>query len=113
MEQRFRIQQVGTVAWSAAERAYKAYSRYYGYEQSLQRLHERGGFGLEEFASLYFGGDGRLLSREWRVVMVCQDPAVDMQVSEGAKDMEAKYEDDRRRIGIHSPGGGKDGPVSQ
>ena len=41
------------IPWSAAERAYKTYAERYGKEQSLERLAERGGFGLYEFAFLY------------------------------------------------------------
>ena len=52
-ERRFPIQGGLTVSWSAAERAYHDYARRYGRGQSLERLAERGGFGLREFAMLY------------------------------------------------------------
>lgn len=41
------------VPWSAAEVAYKSYSRQFGTTQSLERLAKRGGFGLHEFSCLY------------------------------------------------------------
>lgn len=55
---RFPIQGVGSVPWAAAEQAYRAYSARYGTEQSLERLAERGGFGLAEFAVLYLQAEG-------------------------------------------------------
>jgi hypothetical protein len=53
-ERRFPIQNTGTVPWRFAERAYVSYARRYGTGQSLERLAERGGFGLMEFAYLYY-----------------------------------------------------------
>lgn len=53
-EPRFPIQTGLTVSWSAAEKAYLTYVRLYGDVQSLHRLAKRGGFGLREFAVLYF-----------------------------------------------------------
>ena len=54
MADRFPIQGFALgVPWSAAESAYKVYARRYGREQTLERLAERGGFGLYEFAALY------------------------------------------------------------
>ena len=40
------------VPWRLAEIAYTAYARRYGTDQSLKRLAERGGFGVEEIAEL-------------------------------------------------------------
>ena len=60
-ERRFPILNSGrrlTVSWTAAEIAYVSYSRHYGNSQTLERLAERGGFGLHEFAVLFRGGDG-------------------------------------------------------
>lgn len=37
-----------SVPWSLAEQAYEVYSHCYGTEQSLERLAERGGFGVIE-----------------------------------------------------------------
>lgn len=37
-----------SIPWSLAERAYVDYSRRYGTDQSLERLAQRGGFGLKE-----------------------------------------------------------------
>ena len=47
------------VPWEAAERAYETYVARCGRAQSLQRLAERGGFGLYEFAFLYLGQQPR------------------------------------------------------
>ena len=54
-ERPFPIQQSEPVPWSYAERAYRTYSARFGIQQSLERLAERGGFGLEEFSCLYVG----------------------------------------------------------
>ena len=46
------------IPWAAAERAYQTYARVYpksAAQQSLERLNERGGFGIAEFACLYLG----------------------------------------------------------
>ena len=43
------------VPWAAAEQAYVTYAKHFGTSQSLQRLAERGGFGLHEFACFYLG----------------------------------------------------------
>lgn len=51
---RFPIQGGLTITWAAAERAYAAYSRSFGTGQSLERLAERGGFGVLEFVYLYY-----------------------------------------------------------
>lgn len=50
---RFPLQGGLTISWEAAERAYAAYVKLYGSSQSLERLAERGGFGVIEFAVLY------------------------------------------------------------
>ncbi len=50
---RFPIQGGLTISWVAAEHAYEHYVRFFGTEQSLDRLAERGGFGLFEFVDLY------------------------------------------------------------
>ena len=42
-----------SIPWSVAERAYGAYASMYGRGQSLERLAERGGFGVEEMDQLY------------------------------------------------------------
>lgn len=54
-ERPFPIQQSEPVPWGYAERAYRTYSARFGTQQSLERLAERGGFGLEEFSCLYLG----------------------------------------------------------
>lgn len=41
-----------TIPWNYAEEAYKEYSVQYGTSQSLQRLAERHGFGVEEIVML-------------------------------------------------------------
>jgi len=41
------------IPWSVAEHAYGAYAARYGKAQSLERLAERGGFGVEEMDALY------------------------------------------------------------
>lgn len=54
-EQRFPIQEVGSIPWALAEQAYATYARHFGTDQSLARIAERGGFGLVEFACLLAG----------------------------------------------------------
>lgn len=44
----FPVQQYGLIPWHVAERAYEVYARKFGRQQSLERLAERGGFGVEE-----------------------------------------------------------------
>lgn len=48
------IERVGSfeVPWELAELAYREYARKYGTQQSMERLKERHGFGIHEFASL-------------------------------------------------------------
>lgn len=50
---RFPLQGGLTISWTAAERAFEYYVRLFGTSQSLERLAERGGFSLLEFAALY------------------------------------------------------------
>lgn len=54
-ERRFPIQGGLTVSWASAEAAYATYARLFGRGQSLERLAERGGFGMAEFAMLRAG----------------------------------------------------------
>jgi hypothetical protein len=54
-EKRFPIQDGLTIPWSLAEKAYEMYSQLYGSDQSLERLAERGGFGVTELAVLLAG----------------------------------------------------------
>lgn len=42
----------GTVPWWLAKQAYLEYQKRYGSDQSLETLHERGGFGATEFLKL-------------------------------------------------------------
>ena len=51
----FPIQRSTPIRWHLAQRAYDTYARLYGTEQTLERLAERGGFGLQEFACLFNG----------------------------------------------------------
>lgn len=46
-----------SIPWWLAEEAYAAYAKLYGREQSLERLHERGGFGREELLTLLRSGE--------------------------------------------------------
>ena len=48
----FPIQQGGTIPWWLAEVAYGYYAELYTTEQSLERLAERGGFGMLELVAL-------------------------------------------------------------
>lgn len=52
-DRRFPIQGGLTISWGAAERAYRVYASLFGFEQSLERICERGGFGILEYAVLY------------------------------------------------------------
>jgi hypothetical protein len=60
----FPIQDVGAIPWSLAERAYQRYSQLYGTGQSLERLAERGGFGLAELGYLLRGHGRNYATRE-------------------------------------------------
>ncbi len=44
-----------SIPWPVAEVAYREYARRYGTHQSLERLAERGGFGIEEMDDLHPG----------------------------------------------------------
>ncbi len=48
----FPIQQGGAIPWWLAEVAYAYYAKLYTTEQSLERLAERGGFGMFELLAL-------------------------------------------------------------
>ena len=54
-DKRFPIQGGLTISWEAAQRAYDHYAKLYGRSQTLQRLAERGGFGIREFVELWYG----------------------------------------------------------
>lgn len=54
---KFPIQRGTPVPWPEAEKAYRTYARLYGGRQTLERLAERGGFGVQEFACLWNGHD--------------------------------------------------------
>lgn len=45
----------GQISWHLAELAYRTYREKYGNDQSLEKLAERGGFGVGEFAVLVLG----------------------------------------------------------
>lgn len=49
----FPIQRAGRVPWEVAEQAYIGYAKEYGERQTLERLGERGGFGVEEMDRFY------------------------------------------------------------
>ncbi len=53
----FPIQQGESIPWAAAEKAYVTYARLFGTQQSLERLAERQGFSVQEWACLYLGHD--------------------------------------------------------
>lgn len=54
-DERFPIQGGLTIPKWAAERAYTTYRKLFGCGQSLERLGERGGFGMFEFVLLFEG----------------------------------------------------------
>ena len=54
-EKMFPIQGCPPIPWRIAMRAYHIYTRFFGHQQSMERLAERGGFGLQEFACLFEG----------------------------------------------------------
>lgn len=60
----FPIQDASPIPWACAERAYQTYLRHGGRGQSLERLAERGGFGLQEFACLFAGHEPQSEHRE-------------------------------------------------
>ncbi len=47
------VSRIGSVPWWVAEQAYVGYASKYGDSQSLERLAERGGFGIEEMDEFY------------------------------------------------------------
>ena len=51
----FPIQRAVPIPWAEAERAYVVYAKHFGTSQSLQKLAERGGFGVQEFLCLWQG----------------------------------------------------------
>jgi len=71
-ERRFPIQNDGTVPWSEAEKAYETYARFFGTDQSLERLAQRGGFGIAEFCWLYVGKNpiGQQEENTHRIILV-------------------------------------------
>jgi hypothetical protein len=52
-EAMFRMQRGPAIPWRTAEVIYAAYSSLYGNRQSLQRMHERGGFGWKEVEVIF------------------------------------------------------------
>ncbi len=44
---------IGSIPWWVAEQAYMGYASKYGDSQSLKRLAERGGFGIEEMDEFF------------------------------------------------------------
>jgi len=52
-ERRFNMTNGPSIPWSLAEALYAGYSARHGTSQSLERLHERGGFGWEEIAFMW------------------------------------------------------------
>lgn len=55
----FPIQQGPGVSWAIAARAYEIYSAKYGTQQSLERLAERGGFGMQEIEGFLIEAEKR------------------------------------------------------
>lgn len=80
---RFPIQGGLTISWEAAEVAYQNYARFFGSSQSLERLAERGGFGLAEFSLLYRGDNPFLNRIDARTSNIIQEAIVrsDINVS--------------------------------
>ena len=48
----FQSRKPKTIPWRFAEEAYREYAARYGKQQTLERLAERGGFGVEEIIML-------------------------------------------------------------
>lgn len=65
-KKRFPIQGGFDVSWSAAERAYARYAEVFGKEQSIERMAERGGFGLLEFFVFYTKAPCRATDPIWK-----------------------------------------------
>lgn len=53
--QRDGMEPATTIPWWLAEIAYREYSKRFGNQQSLERLHDRGGFGRAELVALLRG----------------------------------------------------------
>jgi len=53
----FPIQCGSPIPWAEAERAYRQYAKLHGTDQSMERLAQRGGFGVQEFSCLWLGHD--------------------------------------------------------
>jgi hypothetical protein len=51
---RFPLQHGVTIPWGMAEKAFETYAKGH-YDQSLERLAERGGFGVQEWAAMVCG----------------------------------------------------------
>lgn len=68
----FPIQNVGLIPWSLAERAYVDYARRHGTGQSLERLAERGGFGLAELGMYLSSPRGRLDGTASELNLCCE-----------------------------------------
>jgi hypothetical protein len=64
----FNMQRGPNIPWWLAEVIYAAYSERYGKSQSLERLHERGGFSWKEVEFLY-GEPATRYSRPGKVIM--------------------------------------------
>lgn len=54
-EQLFAMQHGPYIPWSLAELIYEAYSAQYGTDQSLEKLHNRGGFSWREVEVIFSG----------------------------------------------------------
>jgi len=81
----FPIQEVGPISWALAEQAYKTYVQFFGRDQSMERMSERGGFGLEEFAYLIAGKNplkAQTATQQSTMLLVCK--AVKLIVGEDA-----------------------------
>ena len=63
--QMFPVQEGGRAPEWLVREAFAEYERIHGDDQSFERLHERGGFGVTEILDLLAGGtgDGRILKR--------------------------------------------------
>lgn len=51
----FAMQHGPYIPWSLAELIYEAYAAQYGRDQSIERMHERGGFGWHEVEVIFSG----------------------------------------------------------
>jgi hypothetical protein len=66
-EQRFPISGGLTISRQSAEKAFETYARLFGADQTLERIGDRGGFGLQEFVWLYRGARKERIS-DWEMV---------------------------------------------